>query len=145
MIGAAVGGGFTDTKELRVIKYKEAMKTKEKPEWDAAVMEEHRRFVNHDVFEVAKLSEVSTGEKMLTTTWAMKKSNRTYRARMNMRGYEQDDGGHCDSASTSSPVTNYVSNRVLLVLMIMVENNTYIVDVQGTFLHGEFDNGKVLY
>ena len=38
-LGAGVGGGFTDTQELRVMKYREAMKTKDKAEWDTAVME----------------------------------------------------------------------------------------------------------
>ena len=52
---------------------------------------------------------------MLTTTWAMKlKSNGDRRARINMRGYEQEDGDHYDSASISSPVTNDVSIRVML-------------------------------
>ena len=109
-------------------------------------MEEHKKFVDHDVFEMEKLEEVPKGVKMLTTTWAMKmKSNGKRRARVNMRGYEQVDGDHYDSASISSPVTNDVSVRVLLVLMLMANFATYIVDVQGAFLHGEFDNGEVLY
>ena len=74
-----------------------------------------------------------------------KKSNRTYRARMNMRGYKQIDGKPYDSVSISSPVTNDVSVRVLLILLVMAEYNAYIVDVNGAFLHGEFDNGEVLY
>lgn len=72
-------------------------------------------------------------------------SNGIFRARINMRGYEQIDGDHYDSASISSPVTNDVPIRVLLVLMIMEHFEAYIVDVQGAFLHGEFDNGEVLY
>ena len=37
-----------------------------------------------------------------------------------------------------------VNLRSCCCRMIIVENNTYIVDVQGTFLHGEFDNCEVL-
>ena len=33
MVGAGVGGGFNNTQELHVMKYKEAMKTPEKGEW----------------------------------------------------------------------------------------------------------------
>ena len=62
-----------------------------------------------------------------------------------MREYEQVDGDHYDSASISSPVTNDVSIRVMLALMLMAGYKAYIVDVQGAFLHGEFDNGEVLY
>ena len=75
-IGAGVGGGFKDTHELHVMKYKEAMKTKDKEKWTQAVQEELERFKKHDVFDVVKLKDVPTGVKMLTTTWAMKlKSN----------------------------------------------------------------------
>ena len=64
---------------------------------------------------------------------------------MRKRGYEQVDGEHYDSASISSPVTNDVSVRVLLLLMLMTNFTAYIVDVQGAFLLGDFDNGEVLY
>ena len=51
------------------------------------------------MFDVVKLKDVPSGVKMLTITWAMKiESNGTYRARLNVRGYEQEDGEHYDSA-----------------------------------------------
>jgi hypothetical protein len=40
-----VGGGFENTKELHVMKYKQAMKSKDKDMWDEAVFEEHKRMV----------------------------------------------------------------------------------------------------
>lgn len=73
------------------------------------------------------------------------KSNETFRARINMRGYEQIDGEHYDSASISSPVTNDVSIRVILTILIMAGYNAYMVDVKGAFLHGQFDGGETLY
>ena len=39
MVGAGVGGGFINTQELHVIKYKEAMQIPEKKEWKSAVLE----------------------------------------------------------------------------------------------------------
>ena len=93
-----------------------------------------------------KLDDVPPGAKMLTTTWAMKKkSNGVYRARMNMRGYEQIEGEHYDSSSISSPVTNDVSVRTILTLMIMANYKAYIVDIKGVILHGQFDGGEILY
>ena len=74
-----------------------------------------------------------------------KKSNGTYRARLNMQGYEQIDGQHYDSASISPPVTSDVSVRTILTLLIMANYASYIVDVKGAFLHGEFDSGEILY
>ena len=145
-IQTGVGGGFTNTQELHVMKYKEAMATSKQKEWKQAVGEELDRFIENDVFEVVNLKDLPKGVKMLTSTWAMKmKSNGEFRARLNMRGYEQEDGDHYDSASISSPVTNDVSVRVLLTLMLMSGKTAYIVDVKGAFLHGEFDNGEILY
>ena len=85
------------------------MGTEDKEKWNNAVEDEHDRFIKHKVFELVKLINVPKGAKMLTSIWAMKKkSNGTFRARINMRGYEQIDGDHYDSASISSPVTNNV-------------------------------------
>ena len=39
-IGPKVGGVFTNTQELHVMKYKEAMKTKDKEKWTQSVQEE---------------------------------------------------------------------------------------------------------
>jgi len=36
-VGAGIGGGFQNTKELHVMKFKEAMSTPEKKEWEGAV------------------------------------------------------------------------------------------------------------
>ena len=84
LIGAGVGGGFTNTQELHVMKYKKQ-----------AVGEELDRFIENEVFEVGKIQDLPKRVKMLTSTWAMKrKSNREFRAKLKMRGYEQDDGEH---------------------------------------------------
>ena len=74
-----------------------------------------------------------------------KKASGAYRARMNMRGFEQKDGEHFDSSSISSPVTNDVSIRVALVLMLMANWVAQVVDVKGAFLHGEFENNEQIY
>ena len=84
LIGAGVGGGFTNTQELHVMKYKEAMATSKQKEWKQAVGEELDRFIANDVFEAVKLKDLPKGVKMLTSTWAMKmKSNGEFRARLN--------------------------------------------------------------
>jgi hypothetical protein len=40
-VGAGLGGGFENTNELHVMKFKEAMATKDKPGWVKAVDKEH--------------------------------------------------------------------------------------------------------
>jgi arginine utilization protein RocB len=92
------------------MKYDEAMKTEDKKEWNQAVKEELEQFEKYNVFKAVPKKEVTKNTKILTTTWTMKKkSSGRYRARMNMRGYEQVDGKHFDSASISVSVTNDLS------------------------------------
>ena len=117
-VGAGIGGGFINTKELHVMKYKEAMSKPDRENWVQAVKEEHDRFLKYGVFKPVKIEDVPRDAKVITTTLAMKKkSNGTYRARLKMRGYEQVDGQHYDEASISSPVTNDTTIRIVLVLM----------------------------
>ena len=89
-VGAGIGRGFVNTKELHVMKYDEAMQQPDRENWVTAVKEEHDRFLKYDVFKPVKKKDVPNEAKILTTTWAMKKkSNGSYRARLNMRGFEQ--------------------------------------------------------
>ena len=108
-------------------------------------MEVNERFVQHDIVEQAKLNDVPRWDKMPTTAWETKLKSNKKKSYWTWWGYEQEDGDHYDSASISSTVTNGVSVRVLLVLMIVDKFATYIVDVQGVFLHGAFDNSEMLY
>ena len=145
-VGAGVGGGFNNTQELHVMKYKEAMNSDKKKEWLDAIDEEYKKFEKFKVFEPIKIEDVPKNAKILTNTWACKmKSNGTYRARLNMRGYEQKDGEHYNSASISSPVTNDVTIRIIFVLLLMAGYMSYLLDIRGAFLHGEFHNGEIIY
>ena len=86
-VGTGLGGGFSNTRELKVMKYKEAM-NEDSVNWEVAVKEEHDRMVKHKVWRQVRKSDVPVKAKILTSTWAMKKkSNGTYRARINGRGY----------------------------------------------------------
>ena len=88
------------------------------------------RFRKGQVCTPTKLENVPKHAKILSSTWAMKKKSiGTNRVRMNMRGYEQIDGEHYDSASISSPVRKDVSVRVLLILLVMADYGAYIVDI----------------
>jgi hypothetical protein len=44
-VEAGLGAGFETTRELHVVKYKQAMIFKDKDKWDKAVFEEHERIV----------------------------------------------------------------------------------------------------
>jgi len=114
-VGAGTGNNFGNTAELKPMKYKEAMKCDDKKLWEEAVDEEYRKFEKYKVFKPVKKDEVPKDAKFVTTTWAMKrKSNGVRRARMNMRGYEQEENVHYDPSSTAAPVTNDVTIRMML-------------------------------
>ena len=80
-VGAGIGGGFENTSELKVMKYKEAMETDERENWKKSVEEEHERMKKYKVWEPIEEKNVPEDATVITSTWAMKKkSNGKYRA-----------------------------------------------------------------
>ena len=141
-VGAGIGGGFQNTKELHVMKFKEAMASEDKVEWEGAVDKEHDNMETYGVWTPVKLADLPAGTKILSSTWAMKKkANGTHRARVVARGFEQVEGVHYDGASIAAPVTNDMSIRIIMVLALMAGWASKIVDVKGAFLRGEFEDG----
>jgi len=146
LVGAALGGGFTHTSELKPKKYKEAMKTGNREKWDAAVDEEHRKFQKYNVWKAVSKDKVPRDAKVLTSTWAMKlKTNGEHRARLNARGYEQVDGEHYHEDDKAAPVVNDITVRMMFVLIVMGRLWAELLDVNGAFLNGRFQNGEELY
>jgi hypothetical protein len=173
LVGAGIGTENLDTNKLRVLNYKQAMKSDDTSEWKKEIKAEFERFEKYKVFKPVLRSDLPDGEKVLTTTWAFKhKANGAQRGRLNARGYEQLEGEHYMADSVSSPVTNpanargyeqlegehYMADsvslpvtnpatiRILIILLCM--NPAWICkveDVEGAFLQGIFKNGGVIY
>jgi hypothetical protein len=119
-VGAGIGGGFVNTKELHVMKYDQAINGPDKEKWKQAVQEEHERMVTHGVFKTVPKDEVPIGAKVLSSAWAMKKkANGTCRARLNARGYEQIDGEHYDENEKFAPVVSDVAIHIVLIMIAM--------------------------
>ena len=135
-VGAGLGGGFENTKELCVMKYEEAVSGPDGKEWEEEIDNKHARFTKNKVCKVVPRNQVPKGVKPLDTTWACKKkSNGTRRGRLNARGFKQVEGIHYDgSSSIHSPVTNAATIQIILIMML-------ISDVHGAFLHGLFSDG----
>jgi hypothetical protein len=74
-----------------------------------------------------------------------KKANGKFRARLNARGFEQVDGTHYDEDTKAAPVTNETTIRIVLILMAMANWCAHVLDVQGAFLNGRFEDGEELY
>jgi Reverse transcriptase (RNA-dependent DNA polymerase) len=124
--------GFTSTKELHVKNYNDAMKTDDREHWSKAIEEEHNRMVESEVWSAVDKGMLNKNDKILTTTWAMKKKpNGKYKARINAHGFKQKDGLHYNSTNTSSPVTNDTTIRVMFTILIQMGWKVYVIDVKG--------------
>jgi hypothetical protein len=147
LVGAGVGGGFDHTDELRVMNYREAMKSPDADEWKEEIKNEFERFQKYNVFTPVKKSDLPDDAKVLTTTWAMKKkTNGTLRGRLNARGYEQLEGKHYFSDSIAAPVSNPTTIRTMLTMLAShPEWKARVIDVEGAFLQGQFEDGEVIY
>jgi hypothetical protein len=145
-VRAGIGGGFTKTQELKVMKYHEAINGPDEDAWKAEVKKEHGRMVHNKVFEPVSLSDLSKKDKVINTTWAMKKkSSGTLRGRVNVQGFKQIDRQHYDGTSISAPVTNAMTIKLALTWMLMCSRIAHVVDVKGAFLYGEFEEGEKVY
>jgi hypothetical protein len=141
-VGAGVGGGFENSKELKVINYNKAVNGPDGVHWQAEVENEYQQMVTNKVFKVVLRNDLQAGTKIINSVWAMKKkSNGTLRGRMNARGFKQVEGQHYNGTTISSPVTNSATITIVLMLMIMASMLAHVVDVKGAFLHGEFEDG----
>ena len=111
------------------------------------IRNEFERFEKFKAFTPVRRSELPPGVKPITTTWAFKrKANGVRRGRLNARGFEQVDGVHYSAQDIAAPVTNPFTVRVLLDLLCMNPKwISRIVDVEGAFLQGKFENEEVIY
>jgi hypothetical protein len=142
-VRAGIGGGFTNTQELKVMKYHEAINGPDSDAWKVEVKKEHGRVVHNKVFDPVSLSDLSKNEKVIDTTWAMKKkSSGTLRGRVNVRGFKQIDGQHYNGTSISAPVTNAMTIKLALTWMLMCTGIAHVIDAKGAFLYGEFEDGE---
>jgi Reverse transcriptase (RNA-dependent DNA polymerase) len=146
LVGTSIGGGFSNTQELHVMKYKQAMEGQDAVHWQKAVYDEYKRMVENKVFQVVKRNQVPKHAKILTSTWAMKKkANGKFRARLNARGFEQVDGVHYNSTNKAAPVVNEITIVVVLIMIVMADWYAELLDVKSAFLHGTFEDGHEMY
>jgi Reverse transcriptase (RNA-dependent DNA polymerase) len=146
LVGAGLRGGFQDTGELHLMKYDQAMNSKDKKSWGKVVDEEHGRMEKYKVFKAVKKNTLPKKAKVLSSTWEMKKkSNGTYCARVTARGYEQINGIHYDEGTKASPFVNKATILITFVLMLLAGWVGYIVDVNSALLHGHFGEKHKMY
>ena len=68
LVGAGVGGGFKNVSELKVLNFKQAMKSPDRDLYLANVKKEKERFDKYEVFTPVPRDEIPKGAKVLTST-----------------------------------------------------------------------------
>jgi hypothetical protein len=99
--GTVVGGGFGNTKELRVMNYKEAVNGPDGVCWRAEVENEHQQMLTYQqmltnkVLKAVLQKDLPSRTKLIDGIWVMKKMrNSTLNGQMNARGFKQVEGQH---------------------------------------------------
>ena len=145
LVGAGLGEGIDNTRELKVLSYAEVMERPDRPRWDESVGG-HQRMEDNGVFEAVPVSQVPANADVIDSTWAMKKkASGVYRARLAAQGFKQLAGVSYDPRDIMSPVLHEITVRIMLVLMIMALWHTEIIDVKGAFLKASFDPKHKVY
>ena len=123
------------------------MQSPDAGEWLKEIAKEKARFDKYNALTPVEQNSLPKDAKVLTTTWAIKlKANGTRRGRLNARGYKQVDGSRYASDSIATPVTNPITVQIILMLLCMNPDWTSaVIDVEGAFLQGQFENGEELY
>ncbi len=94
--------------------------------------------VDSGVFKPGKKSKVPEGVKLINTTWAKeKKSNGTLQEWVNIRGFKQINEQHYNRTSISTLVTNAMTIRIALSIMLMQGGIAHVFDIKGSFLYGD--------
>jgi hypothetical protein len=62
-----------------------------------------------------------------------------------VQGFCQVEGEHYNGTSISAPVTNAMTIKMTLMLMLMQGRIGHVVDVKGAFLYGKFEDGEKVH
>eukprot|EP00956_Cyclotella_meneghiniana_P008481 scaffold11431_cov23-Cyclotella_meneghiniana.AAC.2 len=115
LVGAGVGGGFDHTDELKVMNYREAMKSPDCEAWKDEIKNEYDRFQKYKVFKVVPRSKVPKGQHYMAENI---------------------------SSPVTNPVTIRIAWTLLCANPDWIVE---ALDVEGAFLQGKFRNGEVMY
>ena len=118
-----------------LLTYQEAINSSESERWKRAIEDEKMSLEKNQPWVYVDKKETEAN-KILTGQWVFRiKANNKYKARLVIRGFEQEYG--IDYTETYSPVININCLRILIAL---AANKGYVIksfDIKTAFLHGE--------
>ena len=125
---SAVTSGYTDPST-----YEEAMNCSDAEKWREGRTKDFNDMHTRNVWTVIKKQDVPADRRLLASRWVFKKKkNGVYRCRLVAKGYNQIPG-----IDSFSPVINDVSFCILLIIILLGNLKTTVIDVETAFLHGE--------
>ena len=95
--GAGLGDGFTNTNELKVMKYQEIVNGPDGENRKEKLANKHNRMLKNKISEAIDRESIPSETKIIDSTWVCKlKSNGTKCGRLNTCGFKQVDGQSYD-------------------------------------------------
>ena len=140
MVDIALVGG-TKYGHKNPVTFQEAWYHKDKHErekWRLAIKKELESMIEKKVWENSKKCDIPEERRLIGYKCVFKvKENNIYRARLVALGYSQISGiNHGDNFS---PVITEVTFRVAMVMMLMNDRSSEIVDVETSFRYRDLD------
>ena len=138
---AAVEAHTVYDEEIEPTSYKEAMQSKNRAHWQAAIDAEQQSIVDQSVYH--KVDGVPRGSKLLSTRWVFKIKRdengkiARFKARLVVRGFLQREG--IDYNETFAPVAFYPHIRTILALAMQFGYQIHSADVITAFLHAPIE------
>lgn len=123
--------------DYAMLTYNEAITGKDKIKWRQAIEEEKNSLKENKTWTLVNKSETNN-KNILSNKWVFKiKENGSYKARLVVRGFEQQKG--IDYDETFSPVISSCAIRIIFA--IAAERNAKIIkfDIKSAFLYGTLD------
>ena len=136
---AFVGGGNDDYDNP--MNFKDAWDhpvEEDKEKWRAAIRKEFQDMIKNKVWKKYRKENVPSNRRIIGHKWVFKvKGNGVFRARLCAIGYSQVAG--VDFTDNFAPVINDVTFRILMVLKLIKNWVSDIIDVETAFLNGNLD------
>ena len=106
--------------------------------WREAIKKEFKKMNERKVWRKIKRNQMEKGRRCIKNKWIFKiKRNGTYRARLVACGYSQIPG--VDFTESFAPVIHDITWRILLIIKMLWDLDTKIVDVETAFLWGDLE------
>ena len=112
--------------------------------WRAGIRKEFKKMDDLSVWIIIKRIHKPENRRCVKHKWVLEiKRNGIFRARLVACGYSQVPG--IDFQDSYSPVVNDATVRLLIIVMLVFELDSLIIDIETAFLHGILGPGEEIY